>query len=300
MFQFLCICCLLHSFTPAVTPGLLHWTIASMLCVAASTSRTSREIPTRPGSTPPSLPSRPYSHPPRHSQYDNIWSSGWPQGRRATDVRNPHRLTDNIDVILEAHCIDAFSLYWHGRLQNPFIGRRIITLSLICGQLPIGSSSNDIQLLLVASSGKGTNMDKEGCSLQGQRAQESVCCSDCWRSSEHILGHASTEMAKPMGSQKMQRETKPTVSTDSRKPGASCVLADPACLSPSPALREEGTQARLNVPVQEASMFIFIHWSIAKRQGRFKGTHIYVDAPTQGQHYRFGDKPDFHLWAQGH
>ena len=116
---------------------------------------------------------------PRHSQNDNIWSPGWPQGRRATNVRNLHRLTDNIDVILEAHCIDAFSLYWHGRLQNPFIGRRIITLSLICGQLPIGSSSNDIQLFLVASSSKGTDMDKEGCSLQGQRAQESVCCSDC-------------------------------------------------------------------------------------------------------------------------
>lgn len=84
MFQFLYICCLLRSFTLTLTSGLLHWTIASMLCVAASTSGTSREIPTRPGSKPPSLPSQPYSH---HPGILKTIISGLPDGHRDDGIQ---------------------------------------------------------------------------------------------------------------------------------------------------------------------------------------------------------------------
>lgn len=232
-----------------------------MLYVVVSASRTSREIPTRPRPKPPSLPFQPCPH---HPGTLKMITSDLPGGhaRGATDVRSHHWLTNNIDVILETHCIDAFSFYWHGWLQNPFIGWRIVTLSLVCSQLPIGSSSNDIQLLLVTSSCKGTDMDKKRCSLQRPRAQK-VSALQRFLENTH-LGMLSTEMAKPIAPNKMQRATKPTISTGSGKPGTNCASAVPACLSQRPAPTEGGIQAKLNVYACEASILISIQWSIMR------------------------------------
>lgn len=177
-------------------------------------------------------------------------------------------------MILETHCIDAFSLYWHGRLQNPFIGQRIITLSLVCGQLPIGSSSNDIQLLLVASSRKGTDMDKEGCGLQRQRAQEVGALLRLRENlTEHMLGHASTEMTKPWLPIKCREKQNP-LSLQALGSLEQAVQAAPACLRQSPALREGEIQARLNVYAHEASIFTVIQWSVTRGQCRFKVIRI--------------------------